>query len=269
MKLVLLKSGAKDALLTTTSNYRDVIAESQMAESRIVSMTAMPGSKEGRAQKVVMLNAMGQMVEGVAKDHVEKDMRKGNIPPYTEWRRERLAYLVSQIVGLCNVPAVVVRRIDGQIGSVMMLVPGDTWRASGLEFDDINTKEWQKLAVLDWIICDTDRHRRNWIVDDERRFWAIDNDLSFPEKTQWGPFEGYRSRPHWYLSENNDLALADDIARLFTSIKKRDILVQMVKFGIGQMGRAIFSARWDYIVANKALPTYVESEKGFMQPMGE
>ncbi|RDE12135.1 MAG: hypothetical protein C4K49_10660 [Candidatus Thorarchaeota archaeon] len=246
------------------------LGEEDLYKGAVVKVQDMPGAKSGKTQKLILLSPTGTIVEAAWKTKQDRDVRKGNIPAGTEWKRERLAYLVSEILGLQNVPPVVVRRVDGKIGSAMSMVYADTWKASGLEYKDVYVREWQKLAVLDWLICATDRHRRNWLVDDSGKFWAIDNDLSFPEKAEYGLFEGYRSRPHWYLNEHQTLALMDDIVRLFSQEKKREILVQMVKYGIASKGRVIFARRWEYLVAEKALPPYVELDKGFMEkPKGE
>jgi len=240
------------------------LGEEDLYKGTVVKVQDMPGAKSGKTQKLILLSPTGTIVDAAWKSKQERDLRKGNIPVGTSWQRERLVYLVSEILGLGNVPAVVIRRVEGKLGSAQAMVYADTWKASGLEYKDIHVREWQKLAILDWLTCMTDRHRRNWLVDDYGKFWAIDNDLSFPEKTEWGVFVGYRSRPHWYLNENQTLAIMDDLLRLFTQEKKREILIQMVKYGIAPKGRAIFASRWEQLVAEKALPPYVESDKGFM-----
>jgi hypothetical protein len=260
---VLCKSAK--SLITQPCDYLDSANEGPLATSVITAITELEGSKSGRAQRIILVTPTGQIMYAVWKARQEKDIRSGNIPTGTEWKRERLAYLVSQILELSNVPAVVIRRNDeGRIGSAMQFIHGDTWKASELEYADITLREWQKLAVLDWLIVQTDRHRRNWLVDDNGKFWAIDNDMSFPEKYQWGPFRGYRSRPHWYLNENNDLRILNDILRLFTEQKYQDILAQYVRYGISQNVCNIFKWRWDYLKIRGRLPRYVDQQKGFM-----
>jgi len=267
--MILLKAkamppGAVRMLETKQSTFYSQ-GEEDLVKGKVLKVEAMPGTKSGKTQKLSFLSPAGNIVEAAWKEHQAKDIRKGNIPAGTEWKRERLAYLVSEILGLQNVPPVVIRRVEGKLGSAMGMVYADTWKATGLKYEDVHVREWQKLAVLDWLICMTDRHRRNWLVDEFGKFWAIDNDLSFPEKVEYGLFKGYRSRPHWYLNEHQTLALMEVLLRLFTKEKKREILVQMVKHGIGRVGRTIFARRWDYIVKEGALPPYEELGKGFMK----
>ena len=267
MTRVLLKARGR-SLLTSPSDYMDAGKwEGRLALGAPVAVHDLEGSRSGKAQEVTLAHPSGGVIKAVWKERRrDRDVRKGNIPLATNYLRERLAYEVSQIVGFCNIPATVIRRMEGRVGSMQKLVlNADTWRDSELEYEDVELREWQKLAVLDWIICSTDRHRGNWLICDGGHLKAIDNSLTFPEKTQWGMYRGYRSRPHWYVSENGDLELLDDVRRLLTPEAKRRCVVELMRFGVGLTGRAIFSSRWSQLVLTGALPPYVEEDKGFMR----
>jgi len=229
----------------------------------------LPGSKSGKG-RLVGVGVPGHPPRpAVWKPRQRlRDIRHGNVPPGTEWKRERLAYVVSEVLGLGIVPATVVRVLDGTLGSLQdYRVGAAPWKGSGFRYEDVGVRDWQKLTLLDWVTCNTDRHRRNWLVEGER-IWAIDNGLTFPERGEWGPFRGYRSRPHQLLSEHGDLKLLDDVRRSLTGEAKAEITRELLRFGVGERGRQIFCRRWWYLVLTQAFPEYVEQEKGFMREPG-
>jgi len=236
----------------------------RIVNAKVLVLMPFSLSKSGQAKLAILSTSLHTVVLGVWKTATDKDPRKTNIPVGTGWIRERLAYLVSEIVGLHNVPLVVIRSIDNVVGSLQLFVDAVPWKRAGLDYRDVAIQEWQKLALLDYLICSTDRHRRNWLVDAQGTLWAIDNELCFPEHYEYGVFLGYRSRPHQLLSQHEDCVLQDEVLQLLTEQKKQEIMHHLLTYGIGCTGRSIFSHRWDQVIHTGTLPVYVESRKGFM-----
>lgn len=258
--MIRVKKMKPHSIVTSPDQYLDP-AEAVLAEAPCTVVGQMPGTKHNSTKEVRFEDG----TVGVFHAPTRRGFRKGNIPPSSAYKRDRLTYLVSKVLGLDVVPPVVIREVDGKLGSMMLFVHGETWGESGLEYSDVDVEEWQRLAILDWLVCHTDRHRNNWLVDDQ--FWAIDNDLTFPEKQEYGEYRGYRSRPHWYLSEAGERTVLEELMKLFTPERKEEVLWQMARYGLHQRAQDIFVRRWNYLVDNGELPAYTLGVDGFMKEL--
>jgi hypothetical protein len=269
-KLMVRKDMAAD-LITTAEEFHYSLLEECMVEgsSRSGVLTTLEGSKSGRSQRLILAVSEYSFVETVWKERAAvkvKRMRGNNVPPGTEWKRERLTYLVSSLLGLHVVPPTVIRKVNGVLGSCQAFLPDTkTWKASGLTYEDVRVEEWQRLALLDWLCCNTDRHASNWLVGDNNQFWAIDNGLCFPDATEYGVFRGYRSRPHQMLSEHGDLDIPSDGIQGITPETIQACHDELVRFGVAKAGRIIFLRRLDYLKRYGGLPVYRDAGKGFMR----
>ena len=96
----------------------------------------------------------------------------------TYWQNEVAAYATDQMLGFDLVPTTAVLDVPSGIGSVQEWVDGNRLP---VEFHD--PIDNQKMAVLDYVIGNTDRHSNNYITSAEGRPAAIDNGLSFPRDT--------------------------------------------------------------------------------------
>ncbi|RDE12137.1 MAG: hypothetical protein C4K49_10670 [Candidatus Thorarchaeota archaeon] len=212
-------------------------------------------SPEGKEAKAIF-----KPIEG----ECEMDLREGNIPLGEQWKRERLTYIVDQIVNIGVVPTVVVKEVDGKPGAMMDFVDGKVWaEASEAMQNKVPTLEYQKLVLLDWLICNTDRHGMNWMIDNAGKVYAIDNGLAFPEKVNFGEWNGYRCIPHQILQRRHGLELPDELKGLLTPEKKKRIIGAIQMFNLGGKAVELFEKRWDYLVKHGAFPEYNEVE-GFM-----
>jgi len=266
-KLMVRKDMAADLITTQEEVYSHPWEDFLLGEFEGPPVPLV-GSKSGRARKLVFSSAPGSFVEAVWKvrPHTRvKKMRGNNVLPGTEWKRERLVYLVSSLLGLYVVPPTVIRKVDDDVGSAQVFIPSaPTWKASGLTYEDVRVEEWQRLALLDWLCCNTDRHASNWLVTG-RKFWAIDNGLCFPDATEYGVFRGYRSRPHQMLSEHGDLEIPEDAIQEITPETIQACHDELVRFGVAKAGRIIFLRRLDYLKRYGGLPVYRDAGKGFMK----
>lgn len=101
----------------------------------------------------------------------------------TGYRRERAAYLVDLFLDFGLVPPTVIREVnEGNIGSVQEFI-ADSVTALELPRQDLDKEEVRKqsmvMRLFDFIILNTDRHYRNWLIDQDNKVWAIDHGFSF------------------------------------------------------------------------------------------
>lgn len=98
--------------------------------------------------------------------------------------REIVSHDLDQVLGFDLVPPVVGREISGiGFGSVQAWVSQPTaweWIGKGYDYREDKTNPWlHRLAAFDFIRGEIDRHANNWIMDEARRVYAIDNGYSF------------------------------------------------------------------------------------------
>lgn len=94
--------------------------------------------------------------------------------------REILSYALDRAIGFGLVPPTVGREVDGiGFGSVQAWVEQPTawqWIARGYDYrKDLGNPWLHRLAAFDFIRGEIDRHSNNWIMDEDRRVYAIDN----------------------------------------------------------------------------------------------
>ena len=101
-----------------------------------------------------------------------------DFPPGTLYRREYLAYLVSEALGWGIVPLTVIR--DGPFGVGSMQLHIEAQR--GMHYFTLapdHREEMMRIAVFDCIINNCDRKGGHCLADKGGRIWGIDHGLSF------------------------------------------------------------------------------------------
>ena len=196
-----------------------------------------------------------------------QDVRRGNIPPKTQWIRERLGYEVNAIVGLDNAPVAVVRDVPGMgIGAALNNLEAEDWDGAGLGFQDVPRDEMKKLALHHFLVCNTDGHGRNLMVNKaQKKIYAIDSGLAFPENEEYGNFQGYRNWAHKNLENLGDLDLPDDIKNLVTEEKKKKVLEKIDQYKFPKFTRDLIEKRFDYVIKNGRLPGVDWDDDGFAE----
>jgi|GEM_PF-1913180 len=115
--------------------------------------------------------------------------------------REEASYLISEHFGFDLVPPTVVRPVEGQVGSLQLFMPFDTYRngldvtLSDTEADLISqSPDLAHLAMFDWITAQGDRQGGNYMYKVEQnttkadtsegqvRLVAIDNGISLNDQ---------------------------------------------------------------------------------------
>lgn len=188
------------------------------------------------------------------KDEYGAVLRKF-IPQGEQFVRERAGYVLNKLVGLNNRPAVVLRKVHGNMGAMVDFIP-NAEHIDSSEYDQFPVLEWQKLALHHWLCANGDAHGMNMMADKKnKKLFAIDDGLAFP-----GGFvkEGatYRSKAHKYLDQKKALDLPDEIL-VNVNEGVRDKAVDAVKLlGLGDKAAEVVKWRFDYIIKNRRLPEY-------------
>lgn len=156
---------------------------------------------------------------------------------------EVAAYEIARLLGLEKVPPVVVRTIDGEIGSLQLWVEAARTEASRMEADEPppNPASWhlqrQLMTAFDTLIDNRDRHEGNVLIDDSGNLWFIDHTRAFQRvpsvidritMSERGFFERLRDldpalikrRLHPYLQANEIAALLARRKQLIRRVEK-------------------------------------------------
>ena len=93
--------------------------------------------------------------------------------------REAMAYRIDQQMGLNMVPPTVIRKIDGQLGSIQYWSEGDVGRMADI-VDTLSPDDIYKMSAFDYLIGNTDRHHHNILYKNNKPV-LIDNGFAFPK----------------------------------------------------------------------------------------
>ncbi len=101
-----------------------------------------------------------------------------DFPHYTLYKRERLAFLVSEALGWGVVPLTVIRDGPHGVGSMQLFIHA---RRGAHYFNLLpeHKEEMLRIALFDCIVNNCDRKGGHCLVDAEGRVWAIDHGLTF------------------------------------------------------------------------------------------
>lgn len=126
------------------------------------------------------------VLKTTALHHENRRFRESMDPRVTGAEREVLAYQVDRACGFGLVPPTILREIEGVgTGSVQAWVNAPTaweWLNRGYDYRTDTGNLWlHRLAAFDFITGQIDRHANNFIMDEGRRTYAIDNGYTFPK----------------------------------------------------------------------------------------
>jgi hypothetical protein len=110
-----------------------------------------------------------------------------------EYQRDLAAYLFSEEMGMGVVPTVIKANLPigaGGEGHLMAWVDGKTASASSEYSVDARKGhiDLQRIAALDFIVGNTDRHNSNFMHGKDGRYYAIDDGLTFPKDSDLAEF---------------------------------------------------------------------------------
>lgn len=98
--------------------------------------------------------------------------------------REILSFALDCVLGFDLVPPTLGREVHRiGFGSVQAWVDAPTawqWKSKGYDYREDKKNPWlHRLAAFDFIRGEIDRHANNWLMDADRRVYAIDNGYAF------------------------------------------------------------------------------------------
>ncbi|HBP00041.1 MAG: hypothetical protein UU48_C0001G0007 [Candidatus Uhrbacteria bacterium GW2011_GWF2_41_16] len=165
--------------------YERAAAEQNLHEDMVGLM-----SFELSANSTYLVHFKNKQQPAIYKPKSEEDQHlRHSIPGGTYYLREWLVAQIDRVFGFHLVPATVLRYGPRGIGSVQ------EWKKAKTAYEPSLTPptldEIVRIAFLDILIFNSDRHRKNYLVTSEGKIWAIDNGLTFPEN----PYEIFRSDP--------------------------------------------------------------------------
>lgn len=192
----------------------------------IILKTGIPETKTdlGCSSNDVILVDIKDDGKGIFKPKYgeQKDLRDG-VKAGTYFLRERATYLVDLFLGLDLVPPTTIREIDNQAGSIQQFVED---ASVSFLYEGAIKKEWRiKLAVLDYVVWNSDRHEGNFLIkNDGTRIFAIDNGLTF------GP-DSYAYTGGLYNNTVSDLTIQK--LKAFTTSNNVSVLSTLLEELIG------------------------------------
>ena len=164
---------------------------------------------------------------------------------------EVAAYETARLLGLDNVPPAVVRRLDGQMGSMQLWVEGarsETDRiAEGDQHRSMSKILFQKhtMQVFDQLIYNFDRNTGNVLIDGDDKLWMIDHTRTFKSVPSLPERSAVRfvDRDLWQRLQGLDEALLKkhlaphlEPLQLAALVKRHRLLVQHIESLIEELG---------------------------------
>lgn len=175
----------------------------------------------------------------------EKHLRVG-IPaePGSLARREVAAYRLDQLLGFNRVPPTAL--IDGPygMGSVQQWVRS----TDGTEIVSYSKLQRQQMAVLDYVMANTDRHWDNYRTGPNGEVVAIDHGLAFPESPD--PKAGIRSD---FVKSFQGDTLDDDVLRAVDAVDPKELRAALEDLQLSEKSIKGALARLEEIRTNRGI----------------
>lgn len=151
------------------------------------------------SQKLILRFPERRMPALYKPESGESNMTR-SIKPGTFFLREWLVFQIDRMLELDVVPTTVLRTGPKGPGSVQDWKHGDLARSldmsSGGSWKTVSKPDQvMRVAFLDLITRNTDRHQNNFLVVPDGKLWAIDNALTFPSEIIRKGNDALRSRP--------------------------------------------------------------------------
>jgi hypothetical protein len=164
---------------------------------------------------------------------------------------ECAAYQLAKLLGLKNIPPVVIRRIGDTQGSLQIwleratmekvrarksIYPPDTWR---------HKMQWEVMRVFDALIHNDDRNAGNVLYDEDWTLWMIDHTRAFPRVSELPEPHLFKHCPNTFWEKLRDLdehVLKKHLGQYLESaelkalLKRRDKLAEYIQDEIERRG---------------------------------
>lgn len=166
----------------------ELFPETVPAHQNIVDVVDIGAENANEILTVAVRTAEGNVIPCVFKplNGENGDVKKENgIEDIEFYPRECAAYVVDNHFGFDLVPPTVIREVEGKgIGALQLFLNHDKHinlkRADDETWNSVKSSEdWGKIAVLDWILANCERHNNNVMFqkDDPGVLCAIDHGI--------------------------------------------------------------------------------------------
>jgi hypothetical protein len=227
------------AVATARRAVLDAIAEAEVSHpiERVDVVSLSDGTSDDHVNEAQRVEIAGDGAVGFLKPQfgetpgVRYDVRVGS-----QWQREVATYDLDQALGLESTPrtrAVLDRR--NLYASFQDEVPFESKPVSEYPPDRV-----ERMAVLDYVIANSDRHSANYRTDAEGLPRAIDNGYSFPA----GDSDPIRSD---FVAAVIDKPLHDDLVAHLRTVDDASVLAALDRSWIEPEAQAGVLARLDEI----------------------
>lgn len=168
-----------------------------------------------------------------------RDLRPGDVPPGTEWQREIFACEFDRAVGYNLVPDTVPRyELDSPLAgnaSLQEAAPYD-----GKAYEAYSDLDRQRMAVLDYVLGNLDRHDNNYKSQSDGRPAAIDNGLTLPE------MDTGTLRSHW-ITDSIGKPLDPEVTKPLRTLDVTAMTNEITFHGIAPAAAEGFKARLEEV----------------------
>jgi len=208
-------------MMARAASERGLIKQIKRLGQQGVGRTYVAGFADGTKAVYKPKRQTGLEVYGKRGNPIRETI-KAEIP---EVSREIAAFTISRAAGFDVVPHVEPVDYGEGEGHAQAWVEGTTVYEMG--FDDFRDDakaghpDLHRLAALDVIIGNTDRHVANFMKGKDGRYYAIDNGLAFPEDTRSHEF---RSTPYHNLEGRK---IPPEVVEEIRSLDEADIRAVM------------------------------------------
>jgi len=132
-----------------------------------------------KSHKVTLADGTSWLMKPQSGDHTS---RWRAIPPKSQYKRERAAYLVDKQLGFNLVPLTKIVKHDSDISSMQSWI--DDVDDSDITLNRYNNNFIWMAGIFDIIIGNSDRHSGNWMSSNNKPI-LIDHGYSFPYKSDF------------------------------------------------------------------------------------
>jgi len=208
------KAGVKNPMKAVNTNIDMLQAATKDFKANVKSVKQMGMGQQGigRTFKVKLADGSKAIYKPTNGTGLQRYYDRGHPVRRTithkipEGSREMVAFAISNSAGFDVVPhieKVDFKDVEGSYkgkGHAMAWVNGEEVCNIGHQTfsNDVRADhpDLHRIAALDFMTCNTDRHARNYMKGDDGRYYAIDNGLAVCEDQKTSE---YRSSPHGHL----------------------------------------------------------------------
>lgn len=192
------QGGRKPPEKTAENAPAGAVAEARTRLEKMEVAEVLPNPKRGANESRILVGKNGERAVFKPAEGERKLQLRAGVKPGTQHRREAAASIVDEELGTGLVPATALRTVDGETGSVQEMVKIDNTVPAKEMSAVLQGEAGERLYLLDEVLGSLDRKGNLAFArsaDGKLRLVAIDNGLSLPTETVFGPtaakgFEG-------------------------------------------------------------------------------